>query len=343
MNDSRHSKWSVGLPYIDNIRLVLLTAVINVVAVLLFFRGRSPSFSDIMTDAGICGMTTSFINVFIVYFRISKLRSEGLLPSEIPQNRFIRAMPKDPLLFAATLGAVFGLLSPLFNALIIRFYDIETFTFARFVVWRILYTCVLSAKIVEIAILRYVQPDCAPASGLAQLGAATIKDPLPRISTLKQWYNTVTDDFGFNLLFGLLVGGTVVQDHFVIIPPVTLDGILISASILGVIVTARMAYPVAKSMRNMRECGGLPVSAAEDKRIAWLPYSPAKFALLLLLPIVGLSLLTFWAVLSFFGFEELDFFRFFFIRMMFITLLTKRVVTLAILRYTQPESAGGEE
>ncbi len=333
---------SAGLPYIDNLRIVLLTIAINAIAAFVFFWGRPLTFWGIMADAGICGIVTSFINVFVVSARIGELRSLGRLPKNVPLNRLIALMPKNPLGFAVTLGAVFGLLSPLFNAFVIRFYEIETFTFARFAVWRSIYTCVLSVKIVELAILRYVQPDCASASDAPQWGTEAVRDPLPRASTFKQWFDTVTDDFGFNLLVGLLLGGTIVRDHSVIIPPTTLDGIAISASILGVIVTARMAYPVAKSMRDARECGGLPISVARNPRIVWIPYSPAKFAALLLLPVVGLSLLTFWGVLTFFGFKTLNFFQFFFIRMLFISLLTKPVVKLAVLRYTQPDARGEE-
>jgi hypothetical protein len=340
MDDSKNEKWAPGLPYIDNIRLVLLTAAINAAAAFLFFWGKPLTLRDILADACICGITTSFIDVFVVSGRVQKLRSQGLLPKEVPQSRLMAGMPKNPLLFATLLGAVFGLMSPLFNALVIRFYEVETFAFAPFAVWRTLYTCALSAKIVEMSILRYVQPDCASISDLTGRSDETVRDPFPRVSTVRQWYNTVTDDFGFNLLFGLLVGGTVVQDHLVIIPPITRDSIAIAALILGVVVTARMAYPVAKSMRDARESGGLPISRVEDKRIGWIPYSPAKFALILLLPIMGVSLLAFWATLSFFGFEALDFFQFFFIRMLFISLLTKPVVKLAILRYTQPEATG---
>lgn len=336
MNDSKPEEKPAGLPYINNVRPVLLTVAINAAAVFIFLWGKPLTFWIIMADASICGVITSFVDVFAVFGNIRKLSSRGAPLKEVPQNRLIGMMPKNPLLFAIALAVAFGLLSPLFNAFIILFYGIEEFSFAPFLVYRLTYTCVLSVKITEIAVLRYAQPDCALAPDIAARGAETVKDPFPRVSTLKQWYNTVTDDFGFNLLFGLLAGGTVIRDHFVIIPPVTLNGIAISALILGVIVTARLAYPVAKSMRDLRENGGLPLSGTYDKRIGWIPYSPAKFALVLLLPIVSASLLVFWAVLSFFGFAVLNFFQFFFIRMLFVSLLTKPVVRLAISRYAQP-------
>jgi len=82
--------------------------------------------------------------------------------------------------------------------------------------------------------------------------------------------------------------------------------------------------------------GSIRAIGTEDRRISWIPASPSKFALTLLLPVMGVSLLAFWSIFTFFGFETLDFFQFFVIRMLFVSLLTKPVVRLAVLRYTQP-------
>ena len=311
--------------------------VINLAAVFIFLFPKPLTYWNVLLDACICGILTSFIDVFIVRNRIQKLRSLGRLPMEIPQSRLMMKMPKNPLLLSLIFGVVFGLLAALLNALIMQFYAIEIFTFARFAVWRILYSSALSVKIVEFAILRYSQPDLVSTSSMVQQGTEKVKDPLPRISTFKQWFNTITDDFGFNLLFGLMLGGTIIRDHNVIIPPTTLSGIAVSALILGAIVTARMAYPIAKSMRDAREAGTLPIAEKANALVHWIPYSPVKFALILLLPIMGTSYAVFWAVLSFFGFEVLNFFQFFVIRILYISLLTKPVVRLAVIRYTQPE------
>ena len=337
MTQSRGREWSAGLPYINSILIILLTVCINLAVVFLFYINKPLTYWDILIDACICGITTSFIDVFLVQGRMKKLRAQGMLPQEVPQSRLMAKMPKNPLLLALVFGAVFGLAAPLLSALVIRFYTIEAFTFPRFAVWKILYSCVLSVKIVEFAILRYAQPDCASESDAFQRGTEKVKDPLPRISTFKEWFNTVTNDFGFNLLFGLLLGGTVVRDHSVIIPPTTLSGIVISALILGAIVTARMAYPIAKNMRDAREAGNLPIAEKPNGRLGWIPTSPVKFALVLVVPIMVVCCAAFWGILSFFGFEVLDFFQFFVIRMLFVTLLTRPVVKLAIIRYTQPE------
>ncbi|MEA4897284.1 hypothetical protein ACH6CV_08835 [Bacillota bacterium Meth-B3] len=335
---SKDGNWSAGLPYIDNIPIILLTAIINLAVAFIFYYGRSLTLGGILADAGICGITTSLIDVFIVRFMVGRLRAQGRLPREAPQSRLMQKLPKHPLPLALVFGAVFAMLAPLFNAFVIRFFHIEAFTFARFAVWRVIYTTLLSAKIVELAILRYVQPDCARASDAQQKGAQPVKNPLPRMSTFKEWFDTVRNDFGLNMLLGLALGGTIIRDQHVVIPPTTRAGIVISASILGAIVTVSMAYPIARNMRAARTAGALPVAQAENRWVGWMPASPALFALTLLVPIMIVAALAFWAVFTFFGFEDMNFFQYFVIRLLFTTLLTKPTVNLAILRYTQPNA-----
>ena len=337
MDKVNSGKWSAGLPYINNILIIFVVASINLVIVSFFFLGKPITLQAILVDACICGVTTACIDVFYVFRRIKRRSLHGGLPADVPQSKFMAAMPQNPLWLSLIFGVVFGLFAPLFNMIIIRFYAIETYTFARFLVWRLVYSCVLSAKIIELAILRYVQPDFVSLSGIKQQGTDAVKNPLPRISTFQQWYHTIVEDFGFNLLFGLLLGtGAIIRDNHVIIPPTTLRGIVLSSLISGIIITARMVYAVAKSIRAIRENGQLPVAEKENKWVSWLPASPVRFALVLLLPVMALSLLTFWSVLSFFGFETLNLVQFFFIRILYTSLLSRLVAKLAMLRYIQP-------
>ena len=81
----------------------------------------------------------------------------------------------------------------------------------------------------------------------------------------------------------------------------------------------------------------LAKSSMNDQRFSWIPFSPMKFALILIVPIIVFAFLVFWGIMFFFGFEEVNFFQFWIIRLIFITLLTKPVVNLAILRYIQPK------
>ena len=326
-----------GLPYLDNWRVAAFTAAVNLFCLFIFQYGREITLETALIDAMNAGIITSFINVFYSEWMIKRLRRAGGLPANVPVIGRMSLLPRRPLLLSFVFAAVFGVLTPLFNLLVIKFYGIETFTFARFGVWKVAYACALSAVILEWAALRYVQPDCSDGAASPQSGTQEVKNPLHRISALMGVYNSAVDDFGFNMIFGLLLGGTVVRGGEIVIPPTTRAGIVISGVVLGIIVTFRMAYPIAKSILALRRGGTLPVMPTADRRVAWLPCKPMKFALALMLPITALSAVTFWAVLTFFGFEELNFFQFYFIRVIFISLLSKCVVRLAIARYMQPE------
>ena len=328
-----------GLPYMDNWRVVSFTAAVNLLCLFIFQHGREITLETALIDAMNAGIITSFINVFYADWMIKRLRRIGGLPANAPVVTRMSLLPRRPLPLSLVFAVVFGALTPLLNLAVIKFYGIETFTFARFGVWKVAYACALSAFILEWAALRCIQPDCTDGAAPAQRGAQEVKNPLHRISSLMGVYNSAVDDFGFNMIFGLLLGGTVVRGGEIVIPPTTRAGIVISGVVLGIIVTFRMAYPVAKSILAQRREGALPVMPTADRRVAWLPFSPAKFALALLLPISVLSAATFWAVLTFFGFEELNFFQFFFIRLAFISLLSKYVIRLAIARYMQPEDS----
>lgn len=339
----KREKWSAGLPYIDNAWLVLLTVVINMAVVFIFFFGRRIILQDILIDACICGITTSFIDVPLVLCRIRRLRARGRLPREVPVCVPMMKLPRRPLPLSLLFALLFGVITPLCNLIMIRFYEVTAFPLFRFAVWRAIYTCFLSIKIVEFAIYRYVQPDCRGDTEEEQHGSETVKDPIPRISTFRHWFNTVTDDFGFNMAFGLLLGGTIVRDHNVVIPPASRDGIALSAFITGLILTARMVYPIARKMKEGRESGALPLAPRRNGWMTWLPSSPALFSLALLLPITISALVVFWSVFSFFDFDVLNFFQFFVIRVLFVTFLSRLVVKLALTRFTQPMIGPGEE
>ena len=322
-----------GLPYADNLPVVLLTAAINLACVFIFYYGREIDLKGVLTDSFYCGVITPFINVFVIGSCVARLRALGSLPAAVPVNALMMRLPKNKFLLALLFAAVFGPLTPLVNLALIRFYGITNFGFVQLALWKAVYSCLLSAKIIELTILRYVQPDCGTAREREQHGAGAVKDPLPRVSVFKEWFNTVADDFGFNMLVGLLFGGTVIEGYNVIIPPTARSGIAITAVIMGLIVAARMAYPVAK---NVKAAAGAQAGAPQNRLLGLLPAAPWKFALTLAIPIILLSFAAFWSVMAFFRFDELNFFQFFLIRAIFVSLLSKAVVWLAVRRYFQP-------
>ena len=330
--------WPEGLPYVNNFRIVFLTVAVNLACVLAFFCGAEVARPMIVSDACICGAVTSFIDVFAVHRLMKGLRAQGKLPSKVPHSRLMAALPQNPAALAAILAALFGVLTPLANDLLLRFYEIESLTFAQFALWRISYSTALSAYIVQIAIFRYVQPDCGD-SGAPQTGASEVKNPLLRVPAFKEWLNSVTDDFGFNMALGLLLGGTVIRGKDVIIAPAALAGIHYSAIALGLIVTARMVYPVAQKTLGLGGSGAQAVQPG-GRPILRLPLSPAKFALVLLPPLMAGTYVFFRAVMTFFGFETLNFFQFFVIRSIWTALLTNAVVKRAVWRCVQLSQKG---
>lgn len=335
--NSRINHTKIGLPYINSARWILFVALLNLIMAFCFQFGRPITKEVVLLDAAICGITTSFINVAYGNYAIRRLRRAGELPKVVAQSRMMQKLPKNPILLMVILAVFFSMIMVMASNVIIWFYHIQTYAFPQFAVWKVIYSTILSAKILEVVVLRFVQADCAKQDEPEQNGEETIKNPLPKAESFQNLFNTIVDDFGFNMLIGLLFGGTILVGQDVVLLATTRSGIVISAFILGVIVTFRMVFPVAKNIRQQYEAGMLSKLPQKIPIIASIPRKPIHFTLVLLVPIVVLSIVVFWSVLTFFGFEELNFFQFFVIRMLFVTLLTKPVINLAALCYMQPE------
>ena len=326
-----------SLPYVNRLSTIALTIAINVVCVLLSFGFRSSiTESNFLINIFICGFLTTLLDAIFARGYVNRLRRAGHLPPTVPQSRSIRLLPKNGVLLVLLLGVFFGFASYGVNWLLIRFYVIEEYTLWRIVVWQALFACGLSSIVMQLVVLRLVQPDCALPGQPEQTGKIEILDPLPRFDALKRWFNTVTSDFGFNMLVGLLFGGVVVIEQKVVIYPTTLSGIGISSVIFGVIVTLRMVLPVTKSIAAMREAGALPLYEKPNALLSRLPSAPLLLTLLLLAPTVLLSYLVLSSVLSLFNFQVLNFYQYFIIRTIFVAILTKATIALSVARYRQP-------
>lgn len=325
------------MPYVNRWELVLLTVAINALVAFVFHSKEIVTWRDYVLDAVNCGIITSFINIFYAHYYVRKLRRQGALPQHIPQNQFMRRLPKNPLLLALVFAIFFGALMTVVSIAVAWFYGIDTFPFYRFMAWKIVYSFILTVKIVELSVLRFVQEDCATPTDPPQTGSDVIKNPLSSRESFSNLFNTVVNDFGFNLVIGLLLGGVVIANYNVIITPTTRSGIILGGLILGVIVTFRMTLPVVRRIKAMRDAGELPPLEEVTKAIVWIPEKPILFALTLLVPIMAFSAISLWGILTFLGFEVLNFFQYFVVRTIFVSfLLTKPVTMLAVVRYRQP-------
>ena len=337
-----HKPMLNGLPYVDTWQGVMITLAINLLVTAVLYWCGVIGQKAFASDAFNCGFITSISTVALVYPKIKRLRQAGELPRVIEEGQSLQKLPRSPVPLALVLGVLFAVLMTLFALAVQRFFGIEEVTPLRFLVWKLVYATLLSVKLTELVVLRLVQPDCARPGEPEQNGAAIVKNPLPRKETIANLFRTVTGDFGSNLLFGLLFGNVVIRGHDVIIRATTRSSIVIGGLILGAIITLQMIYPVAKSIRAQRDAGALPL-AEKRTPAAWLPNRPSLFALALLLPTMLTSAAVLWGTLTFFGFEELNFFQYFVVRTIYVTLLSKLVLRLTILRYTQSDKRRADE
>jgi len=324
-----------GLPYTNTWQSILITLVINLIVTLILYLLNIINKSTFVTDAFFCGFISTLVSVAVAYPQMKRLRMSGALPSVVEEGHILQKLPRNPILLSLALGVLFALLMGVFAFLVRWFFEIEDITPLRFLVWKLVYATILSIKMTELVVLRLVQPDCSLPGEPKQIGTAIVRNPLPRKDTFSDLLRTITDDFGFNLLSGLIFGSTVVKGHTVTISPTTRDGIIIGGIVLGMILTLRMVYPVAKSIYAQQNAGVLP-RMDKSTFLSKLPYRPGLFALILLVPVMLLSAGTLWCVLTFFGFTELSFFQFYIIRSIYVSLLLKVVILIAVRRYSQP-------
>jgi len=328
-----------GLPYVNTWQGILITLAVNLLAAIALWLLVGINKDSFILDALICGVTTSIFSVAVLYPQIRKIRLGGGLPRQIPEDKWLQKLPRKPVPLTIALSLLFAAAMACFAVAVVWFFEITTYTPLRFLVWKLVYSTVLSVKLADLVILRLMQPDCMEPGQPEQTGTAAIRNPLPKKETFRNLFNTVTDDFGFNMIMGLLLGGTlIVEGHNVLIAATTRAGIVIGGLILGFILSLRMVLPVIRTIKASRDAGQLPPL---EKRtgIALLPERPIILTLVLMLPIMVVSATVLWATLTFFGFDILNFFQYFIVRTVYVSLLTKPVTQLIVLRYRQPDRA----
>lgn len=327
------------LPYMNNATAILITLGINLAIMFAINWGKSFSFADILIDAAICGVTTSFINVVFVRIYVQKAIKNKTLPTNVPVSKLMMRLPQNPVLFATLWALFFGILMPLINGLIFKFYDFETLLFWQMLVCKLVYSCFLSAKILEVAIYRYVQPDVTGMIPAADVPLSPlVKQPLPHITYFQELYNSWLTDFGMNMVLGLVLGGTIITaDDYVMIAPTLLSGMAISGPISGIIITFMTVPSIAKGIIYSVNGGEIPRLGQRNPGVSWLPENRWLLALSLCLPIILITTAVYYAVLTFFNFQSLNFFQFFFIRTAYTAVLVKGLVPLILIRYMQPQ------
>ncbi len=320
---------AIRLPYIDNAGAILITVAINLAAVFLFNWPGGVDYRGVVADSLFCATITTAINLWFVYSRLKKLRSQGMMPMRVPVSRLMQKLPRNPVALGILYAAVFAALAAGINAALWRFFGIRSMAFAPWAVYKLLYATLLSAKIVEYCIFRYVQPDWSKAAGEAN--SSPVRNPLPKISVFKEIYGSVTGNIALNLAVGFLTGGVVVgADASISIRPTTPDGIAVTGLVLGLITGILVTHGVVKAM------GASPPEPV-DRRFSWMPKREVALIAVVTIPLMIFSAVILRGVMIFWNLPELNFYQFILVISVYATLIGKLLAFVVTKRCAQPD------
>lgn len=323
------------VPYLNNLHMAALVVLINLPLAFLFQYGRPLTVKDLLTDAAICGWTTALISLWLAKRAVGARRGKGTLPAQVPCSRLMQKLPRNLFSLSFAAGIPVAALMWLITLVLLRFFPDTAYTFERFLVWKLSYATLLALRIIALGVFRFVQPDCQSPADPPQTGLQTVKNPLPRRDMLLRLYQSVTADFGMNLLLGLALGGTLIRGNEVVLMPVYQSNVWISGLILGMILTLLMVRPTLAADRQLALEGALPPVEKQRRMLLPFPENPCLFSAVLLVPVVIVSSASIYGILRFFGFHTLNFFQYFIVRTLYAKLLAKPIESLAVLRYRQ--------
>ena len=336
----------VSLPYIDNARAILITIAINLGTVFLFNWPSGVTYADVMWDSAFCAFITTAINMWIVYPRLKRMRALGAMPAQAPESRFMRRLPQNPLTLGAFYAAAFAVLALGANAAFLWFFGIRNMAFAPWIAYKLVYATVLSAKIVECCIFRYVQPDWAKAGRYAQLEAskappaAPVRNPLPKIGVFKEMFGSVTGNIAMNILIGSVLGGiTVRPDASVVILPTTAEGIPITGLVFGLIAGILVTNGITKKMDAaiLASCPAILEGAVRDKRLAWMPKGKVALACFVCVCLMAFSAVALRALMILFDLPILTFYQFSVYITVYASIISKPLAFALTRRCMQPD------
>lgn len=153
-----------SLPYLDNLRGVLITVAINFILVWAAnFRMAPYNVYAVALDAAICGVLTAVIDVLIVRAGMKKAWAAGIVPREVPVSGLMMKFPKGVIGLMLALGAAASVVCIAVNCGLFLFYRFERWTFWQFMLYKLVYSLILSERLISLTILRLVQKDLNPA------------------------------------------------------------------------------------------------------------------------------------------------------------------------------------
>jgi len=335
----------IRLPYVDNAKAVLITLVVNLGVVFLFFWPDGATYSSALLDSLICAATTTTINMLIVYSRLKKMRAVGQMPSEVPVSRLMQKLPQNPFLLGLIFAVVFGILITGINGAILWFYDKCEMGFVAWAGYKLIYTTVLSIKITEFCIFRYVQPDWVSKKDInteaeTPIPAEQVKNPLPKISVFKEMYGSVTGSIAMNIIIGTFLGGvTVASDYSVIINPTTISGIPITGLVFGCITGILVTKGIVKEINAVILATGpaMADTAPAEKCFTWMPVRKGTLMLLVCACVMIFSATALWAIMTLFEISVMNFYQYTIFMTVYSGLLSKPLTYLLTRRCLQAD------
>jgi hypothetical protein len=319
----------IPLPYIDNVKAVSITLSLNFLLTLLFRLDRYGAY-DIVIDTVICAVLTAVVDVLIVWRGVRKAQDAGAVPDEVPVNKVMMLLPKNRLGLMAVFGAFFAVLCAGFNYSVFAWYGFESWTFGQFLLYKLVYSLILSERIVNLGILRLVQPDCKrPAVDPSAVKTQPIKNPLPSINGLQALFSNVSANLALQLFSNPYIGEYTVGGNRSII----------AEGVIGSAVTCFIVVGIMAKTLDMARANG-EFNVPPNRLLTFFPRNRWLFAFLCALVAGPIAAILFVGIFKFYGFSSWTFYEFFWIKMAYLTLLGKILVALTIRRFTQPDIGG---
>ena len=337
---------AVSLPYVDNARAILITLTINLAAVFVCNWPQGVTYAGLMWDSLFCALITTIISMWIVYPRLKRLRTLGAMPAQAPESGFMQRLPQNPLALGAICALAFAALMIGVNAAFWRFFGIQKLSFAPWTVYKLVYATVLSAKIVECCIFRYVQPDWAYADSGAhagtrkELSGLPVRHPLPSIGVLKEMYGSVAGNIALNIVIASIFGSVALApDGSVVIRPTSAEAMPVTGIVFGLLAGIFVTNGVVKEM-NAAIIASYPAileGPVRDRRFAWMPRDRVPLACLMCLVLMVFSAVALPAAMGLFDIPRLNFFQFTVFITVYATIISKPLACVLIRRCMQPD------
>ena len=342
----------VALPYINNISAVLITVVINLVIVFFVSWPGGMSFLAVMIETACCAVITVVVNMILVYRKMKMIRNTGDMPTEVPLSNLMQRLPKNPFALSAVCFVGFAVIMVAINALILSAFGMQYLDFWPWVAYKIIYTTLLSIKITEFIIFRYVQPDWANTGDTIQ-GAkedgqkegkeGTVKNPLPKFSIFSEMFGSVATNAVINLLLGLATGSVIIgADQSVFINPTTIEAIPITGVVFGIItgvLVTNISMKTANATllsQDKQTFAGIE-KAPSDKRFSWMPKRKVSMTIVICILMMILSAVILWSVMALFEIEVMNFYQFVVFVTVYAAIMSKPLQYIIVKRCSQPD------